>query len=399
MDAFAASSVVFDEARAHTSWTRSSVLSILSGLLPTSHGVHEDDAVVPEEITLISEVLHRAGYRTASVVTNGMVSARFGFDQGYDHFVRLKEQHAKNPEIHQLSDRLNEVFVEWLDGVDGNRPFFAYLHATDPHAPYLPRSPYRETFALDSHFEWGHHGFIEQLTQRRIATEEEHVRSLTALYEAEIAYNDAQFRVLLNSLRERGLERSTIVVLTADHGEEFHDHGRWQHGFTLYEEQLHVPLVMRLPSTSPIGRKRSDPVQHIDLMPTLLHVAGVGPPAGLAGTVLIGHDGSDLLAPPNRAVFAVLERHPRFRKVDSVVKGRFKLIRNQVYDLARPRLELFDIAADPAELRDVAARYPVVSGWLETLLDRARDVNVFRTSAADLDLETEQALRALGYLQ
>jgi hypothetical protein len=202
MDAFAASAVAFERARAHSSWTRSSVVSLLSGLPPEVHGVHGDEETVPDEVTLVPEILQNAGYRTASVITNGMVSGKFGFDRGYDLFVRLTEQHAKNPEIHQLSDRLNEVFLAWLDDALDNGPFFAYLHATDPHAPYLPRSPYRRLLAPNATFDWGRHVFVEQLTQRRIPAGETHVRSLTALYEAEVAFNDAHFGALMDALRK-----------------------------------------------------------------------------------------------------------------------------------------------------------------------------------------------------
>jgi arylsulfatase A-like enzyme len=400
MDGFAESAVVFTRAMSHSSWTRSAVASLLSGLLPTVHGVHGDDQRLPDEITLISEILQPVGYLTASVVTNGMVSEQFGFDQGYDSFERLPEQHASNPEIHELSDRLNDAFLAWIDGVDATRPFFAYLHATDPHSPYQPRSPYREKFAPDAPFRWGRHDRVEALTQGRVRAGASRRQALSSLYDAEVAYNDDQFGRLMDALRDRRLHRTTIVVVTADHGEEFHDHGRWQHGFTLYDEQLHVPLMIGVPWLGGDGpHLRTEPVMHVDLVPTLLHMAGLDVPSDLPGAMLLNRNGSDRLAPADRQSVAVLERHPRFRDVDSITKGRYKLIRNRVYDLARPRIELYDVSRDPQEQQNLVRDRPVISGWLESLLDRARDVEGYASREADIDPETEEALRALGYLE
>jgi arylsulfatase A-like enzyme len=191
----------------------------------------------------------------------------------------------------------------------------------------------------------------------------------------------------------------TLIVLTADHGEEFGDHGRWQHGFTLYQEQLHVPLVAKLPASYAAGRRRDDVVSLIDVAPTLLEAAGVDVAEAMKGRSLRPWSNLDDVPMPGRLVFADLAREPKWRAVNAAIRGDSKLILNHTYDLPRPRREFYDLANDPAENRSLVVTGSVVTGLLETRLRQAAAVERYEARTAELNAEDEEKLRALGYLQ
>ena len=231
-------------------------------------------------------LLQASGYQTAGFTTNGNVSPRFGFEVGFDSYVHLVEQRTE--EIHQLSDVLNDRAFAWLSGRDRKRPFFLYLHATDPHAPYTPRSPFRERFittrqypAITSPRDVDH---LDLNALRRTSPEDPAMRiskEFRALYDAEGAFNDHQFGLLIEWLREHDLYESTFIVVVSDHGEEFYEHQRWAHGKTLYQEQLAVPLIFKLPGRAGAGVVVDGVAQHVDLLPTLLEFLGLPIPLGV----------------------------------------------------------------------------------------------------------------------
>ena len=231
-----------------------------------------------------------------------------------------------------------------------------------------------------------------------------------ALYDAEIAQNDAAFGDFLDELERRGLAATSAVLLTADHGEEFLDHGGWKHGFTLYEEMLHIPFVLRLPAGRGAGRTIATAVDQVDIAPTLLALAGAGPGPDLPGRDLRAlldeaaerSEGADRApALPTRVSFAWLAR-PGARTV-SEVAGAWKLVRqNGPGLLQEPRRALFDLGADPREQRnlfDPARRPPARVRWFEGALAAAlaRHGGGLAAEEVEIDPELEKSLRALGY--
>jgi arylsulfatase A-like enzyme len=225
-------------------------------------------------------------------------------------------------------------------------------------------------------------------------------RDLRTLYDAEIAANDAAFGELLGDLAAAGIRDGAWIVLTSDHGEEFGEHGRWQHGLTLYEEQLRIPLIVRPPGGTARGGRVAHAVGQVDLLPTLLEAAGAEPPPGIQGRSLL-----PLVADPHApfvpsGLFAELSRHPRHRRLEASWSGGYKAIRNLAYDLPRPARELYELASDPGETRDLARRRPV---RVEVLLHRLEAWRLAwpgpprRTATPTPELASR--LKALGYLQ
>jgi arylsulfatase A-like enzyme len=384
LDAFAATATVYDQAWAQSSWTRPAVASILTGLEPEVHGANGRLDRLGGGMATLAGRLAGAGWQTAAVVANPNASAAFGLDRGFEEFVLM-------PPERRLSTDLNTDVLRWLDGRDSRRPFLLYIHTVDPHLPYDPPAPFRERFAAGvERRDLGSTEVVGALLARDLVDEGGFAADLLDLYEAEVASNDHAFGELLDELARRGLDEGTVVIFLSDHGEEFFDHGGWIHGRTLHREVLQVPLVIRLPGQRE-GRRESAPAAHVDLMPTILELAGLTPEPGLHGRSL-------LAAPdPQRAVAAFLD-------LDgwggwSTVQGGRHAIRHRRLGYTGPA-ELYDLEADPAERRDLGGTLAATAG---ALIDEARretldEAGRWTTAPAVIDDELRQRLEALGYL-
>lgn len=395
MDELANESVVFTDARAQSSWTRPSVVSTFTGLYPQTHGVDERNDGLAGEVETLAERLWAAGVDTRAVITNGNVSHQFGLGQGFGEYKRLGEEQSRES-MHVLSDELNQWGLYLLQQhavARGDQPFFLYLHATDPHAPYTPREPFASRFAsgVDRTL-----GSLDSFRRRREgeAPSDESVRDqLLALYDAEVAWTDHQLGVLIDELRERGLWDDTLFVVIADHGEEFLDHGHWEHGRTLYDEQLRVPLMIKPPSGVGTPRRVAGPAGHVDLAPTILDALGVDyDPAEFDGMSLW----PVLAGATDQSTGATSLSHLELsdESLRSVVAGRWKLIE----DLRRERKILFDVERDAAELDQLLQEEPLRAGVLSQERRRLeRTLEAESAEELELDEETKKQLEALGY--
>ncbi len=391
IDRFAQDAVVFDNARAQSSWTRPTVVSLLTGLAPRSHGVNRREDALSDSVDTVAELLAEAGYATAGYVTNGNAGPNFGLDQGFEEFRHLRES-ADAPERHRLSDHLNLWLFHWLENRPRDRPFFLYAHATDPHVPYTPPEPFRSRFAPGVDPEAGHLEHARAVIQGRLPPTEQTRSDLVDLYDAEIAFNDHHFGQLLERLKELDLYESSLIVLVADHGEEFLDHDGWEHGITLFDEQLHVPLMIKLPGGRGAGQRIGATVSQIDVVPTILDLLGVPPPPTL--------DGASLLEVTDRPSFAYLVLADR--QMRSITRRGWKLILD---DSPAPRdgpLQLFQLGADLREAIELAAQRPFerellaqhMRRWELELAQGARAVG----EQAEIPDELRRQLEALGYL-
>jgi arylsulfatase A-like enzyme len=390
IDAFAAEATRFARAIAQSSWTRASVASILTGLHPAVHGANRRQDALPLAARTLAERLEAAGYQTAGLVANGNVAREFGFAQGFEVYeLELDE-----------SDRLNARAFDWLDRRRDGRPFFLYLHAVDPHAPYTPHSPYLERLAPGVPDPGvGSMETLQALEAGRLEPESRR-EDLAALYDVDIAFNDESFGALLRKLRALGLYDSSLIVLVSDHGEEFYEHGGWQHGETLYREQLDVPLIVKLPGQEGAGRVVSAPVQLVDLVPTILAYLGEDPPAGLQGRNLLPAMRVSGDEPWDRDwAFAHLDLDGREK--EAVVTEELSLVETLAGDRPRPAAELFDRSRDPGEQRNLARERPIAVAYLRSLLLAAKLAapSPLPREEAEVSEKLEGQLRALGYLE
>ena len=396
IDALARESVVFDRVVAQASWTKPAVASILTGLYPAAHGATAVRSAIRPEAATLAEILAGHGYATAAFVTNVNVSRPFGFARGFETFDYFPED-ASLPSHHMLSDALNSQVVGWLGARDA-RPFFLYVHASDPHAPYTAgedlrprfRSPAATAAAIDPA------GLRKKFELDWSALTPPEVEELVAEYDAEIAFNDASLGALLDDVKRMGLDDSTLVVVTADHGEEFDDHGGFTHGHTLYDEVIRVPLVIRLPGARRAGERPATLARQIDLLPTVLDEVGVATPPGLPGRALFAATGAN-----DAPVEAMSHTNLGRREISALVTERWKVI-EQLPD-PPAGAEVFDLSADPHEKHSVAAEQPVIAGYGLQRIGRVASAAALavRTPVRPpaIDPDTERTLRALGYAE
>ncbi|NKB89480.1 MAG: sulfatase-like hydrolase/transferase [Acidobacteria bacterium] len=393
LDRFATDAVVFEALQAQSSWTKPAIASTMTGLLPQQHGVQGRQDYLGMDSWTLATVLQMAGYATYAATTNSTVFSDFNFDQGFHEFVELGEQ--PTAEVHQLADAVNEQFFTWLDRRPKQAPFFAYLHTTDPHAPYAPREPYRSMFAseLIADVDINKPANAHRALQPGTSLDAEDVRRhMVGLYDAEIAFNDAQFGLLVERLKAEDLYDSSLIIVLSDHGEEFLDHGAWSHGATLFQEQLHVPLIVKLPNGARAGERVAERAQHVDIFPTVMESAGLDFATAGPGVSLLSL-GNEL---GNRPALSHLALTTTLH--ESVAVGADKLMRSLAPD-GRLQARLFDLVADPGE--SAATTRVVTHGYLLDLLARAALLGIGAESEGQviLDPEMTEQLRALGYIQ
>jgi arylsulfatase A-like enzyme len=395
----------------HASWTKPATATLLTSLVPTSHQAMSKTSALPGEIETLAEALRSHGYTTGGIVSNTNLTEAFGFAQGFDEYQYLgpdylfgaQESSSKLVlyqilrrvwfkavpglrfgDFYQDSGVVNGRAFDFLDRHRGSR-FFLFLHYMDPHDPYF-RHPYDG------------HGIARAANQHPTPGM---AKEMHELYKGEIAYLDQNFGRLLEKLEALGLYEDTVIVLTADHGEEFLDHGGFWHGLTLYDEQIHVPLLVKWRAGERLAAPESlaAPARLIDVAPTLLARAGASAPASMQGLDLAG----DLAArsESQRMVFA--EENHEGNVLRAVRTARWKWIEaNEGNPRGVPPLELFDVSVDPAEQQNLVEREPGTVAELRRHADghelAARQGRVGEAKAAAISDEERASLCALGYL-
>lgn len=409
VDQLAREGLLFRHAVAQSSWTMPSVATLFTGLHPRSHGVtggsclwgkpegRQDEidepacAYLADALPTIAEHAQRAGITTFGVSANPLISHGTNFTRGFETFVEfIPDSQWRNLEG---AGAVNRTFLDWVRPNRAHR-FFAYLQYVDPHHPYTPPDGLAPAApaGLQPAVAQGHIDAIARRVNRDggplLGAPE--IAYLRALYDAEIRSWDAELAALRASLAALGLAESTVIVVTADHGEEFQDHGALLHGTHLYEEQVHVPLIVAGPGIRP--GTVENVAQHIDFLPTVARLLGVPPVAGLPGTDLLAAGARDGRAAVSETRHGV---HTDGTGIElmSVRQGSWKLIQTPTLG----RTELYDLATDPTERVN---RYGESAG--EPLVRALADFQAAAPAPPRVeggDARLHQKLRALGYVQ
>lgn len=395
MSRFMETAAVLTNARSQENWTKPSVATLLSSLLPWEHNTFNDASVLPSSVQVLPELLQGQGFFTGGFIANGYVSDKFGFKRGFSTYHNYIREGRRSVAQSVASDVL-----DWLDARPKDKPFFLYVHTIDPHVPYQPPRDFLELYDAKSYdgpinFQ-KNSALLEAIKLGRLPVTMRDRERLLSLYDASISYHDVYFNVIMNALEQRGLDDDTMVIVTADHGEEFWDHGSVGHGHSLFDELLHVPLLMRVPGVTHAGDRMRTSVGLVDVAPTILQALGIDPPETMTGRSflpeLMGH-----VADAPRATISGFMQGQR-----ALAVGRYKLVQHEYTQSA-----LYDTRADPQESRDVSRERPItlayVRGMLGLTLGRdtgptARSSALHAAQDTQIDEDTERQLRALGYV-
>jgi arylsulfatase A-like enzyme len=408
LDALARRGVQFLDCTATATWTRPSATSILTSLSAPTHGVVWENSSLAGDVVTLAQILRDRGWYTVAFQPNPNAGRPVGLDRGFDEvyemgaLLREAQRHPESFGGLSLSSSSASGTTELIAFLLRRRipdwaglPLFLYVHPTDPHSPYDPRAPFSAIPGLD-----------------RPRPDRETAENLAA-YSRDVRAADHFLRRILRSLGLAGRLDRAVVAFLSDHGEEFGERGGRGHGRNLHDETLRVPLVLRAPGALPAGVLHVPRVSTLDVMPTLLDLAGLEAPPGLEGSSLVAAAGRPAAAgageePDFAHVIGIGVRmrkeaddNPDLIGQIAVLEGRWKCVVLDNGRRRRPRARLFDRVADPGETRDVAAEHPETAARLEAMAwawyDERRGVAHAAETEGDMDPELLEQLRALGY--
>jgi arylsulfatase A-like enzyme/Flp pilus assembly protein TadD len=397
LDRLASQSAIFTHAYSQAPLTPVSHATILTGTYPQFHKVNDFKVPLAKDLPYAPDILRNNGYRTAAFVGSSVLDPKQpfaqGFGRGFDTYdAPFTGWRPGLDRYHTTERRAADVVAHalaWLDTRpqgQGQRPFFMWVHLYDPHHPYEPPEPYKTKYAATP-------------------------------YDGEIAYTDSAVGELLNQLRARGLYDGTLIAVMADHGEALGDHGEDQHGIFLYDETIHVPLLIKLPqdassAKSSVGLRIESRVELVDVLPTILQAVGIAIPKQVQGQSLLELIATQTKLMPssakNDAAQSVL---PQFRDRPAYAETDYphtaygwsslRALRTEKYlYIKAPRPELYGRGADPNATKNLFSTSSAVGATLASQLDVFRQ----KTSSAreapqhDLDPQAQQELEALGYI-
>ncbi len=357
LDRLARESVQFERAFSHSPWTMPSVASFFTSLEPKDHGIADWKQPLDLKLLTLAEHLKANGYRTEGYVSHGVLAPVYQFDQGFDVYDASVVQGRMPREI-STAREITDKAVAALARL-GPAPWLMWVHYFDPHDAYL-----------------AHQGF-------------DYGPRPMDRYDSEIAYTDQQIGRLLDDVRRRGLLDRTVVVFLADHGEGFGEHGSLYHSTTLYDELLHVPLLLRIPGVAP--SRVASTVAVMDVAPTVVSLLGLPIPETFRGQPL-RLAGGRFAPEQDHVVVAETYRDVDLRAIRS---GPWKLI----MDRASGGRKLFDMASDPGERRNLRKQHPELVERLSTRLEAHYAEGSASASRREIPAELQERLRSLGYVE
>jgi arylsulfatase A-like enzyme len=400
LDRLAAAGARFARAYAPSSWTLPSHATLLSGTTQARHGAVAPDRPMRDDVTTLATRLAAQGYHTRGVFSGPFLEARYGFDRGFGEYVscegfaetspnRLDRSHST-----RTSECVRNRVTKW-SRTDGKAPFFWFVHLWDVHYDYVPPARYVRRFDPD---------YAGRLDGRRIAgtgflgnASQRDVAHLLACYDGEVRWVDDTIARLLHHMQRTGRLDDTLVVVTADHGDEFHEHGFKMHRRTVYGEVVHVPLILVGPGV-PRGRVVETPVGLVDVAPTVLDLLGL-PATGMDGRSLRPlMDGTTRAHPPVVSVlYQSREKTPPLPLTIAVRRDAITLMR----PLHETTWVAFDPIHDPAEQTPVPVLDRTLLRQAQAAAARARVRPAVGAAAHTVDLPPakRRQLRVLGYIE
>jgi len=345
-DAFAADATRFEWAQVPGTWSLPSHASLLTGVYPSVHKAVAHEARLSKDVSFIAEQMKKAGFQTAMFSSNGYVSAKWGFDRGWDAYRNFIRENLPNS-----ADYLWKIAKPWVLG-NIRKPEFAYLATVEPHVIYNPPKRF-----LIKYWNKPYKGPIKPtqsgvqlglIKAGKLKINDNDRAYLEALHDGEITESDAFFATFINDLKKAGLYDRSAVVVVSDHGDEFWEHGGLGHGHSVYQELVHIPLIIRAPGVFPKGKVVKADVEVMDLYATLLDLAGIKPDPAMQGTSLLPL-ASDEVGRSPRAAFTI----------DGQIARGLKEVRYRLVQNASQKPELYDELDDRREQKNLAGDHPI----------------------------------------
>lgn len=420
---FADDAIIYDKAFSQASWTKASFGTIFSGMFPECHTAVTKVAALPDDVETVAEALRDGGYYTQGYSNNPNITGVFGYGQGYVNYVDLKPSHVFGgtesvsklgmyevlrrvrekvsdrinlpiniDEYYQSGEKVKDTMLTWLDSdtVPEDNPFFLFTHFMDPHDPY------------------GAPGAAEGGYGRKRMGDnpdpEIYVEKFQAAYNAEIEYLDGQMGAFFQGLKDRGLYDDALIIITADHGEEFCEHGGWWHGQTLYDEQTHIPMMIKLPGNDRGGERNIFIARNLDLAPTMLHFAGLDKGEMMQGQSLFDENNRDT---NSTIAYAYAENNFEGIVLQAVrdTAGKKVIKANEDNKRELKPVEVYDTANDTLEQNDLSED----AGWdatekelldiVDSYLTICEEGAIEASGPAEISSELQDQLDALGYLE
>jgi arylsulfatase A-like enzyme len=399
LSGFARQATSFDLAYSPTSTTGPTHASLFTGLYPIAHRVLKNGLQLSKEHETLAEILKAEDYQTAAIVSSFVLDAKFGYAQGFAYYdddfefsqstisPTQWEGHRVDGAFDRRADYATDRAIGWLKNHRrSNQPFFLFVHYFDPHDPYTPPQPFADRFVPPN-------------------APAKSLKSYIGRYDDEIAFTDQQLGNLLDALKQMALEEQTLVVILSDHGEGLMNHGHMYHGVHIYEEAVRVPLLFRWPNRIPSGRVLSAPVGLISFTPTILDLVNIESDRrsfqshSLAAS-LRGETGLD----PQQPIY-LYRRYYKTGKIGKIaVKGDKFGIRTGPWKYIEGKeektKELFDLAADPKERRNLCGKFPEKATQLASQLAKWKQRHGRKVfGQGTISKEDLERLKTLGYVE
>lgn len=400
-------SLTFRRHYTHIATTLPSFTALFTSLYPREHGVLKNGMVVDPELPTLAETLASAGYQTAGFVSAAVLHNDYGIARGFDVWdddmnSRHQVSAVAGPKI--LSDEVTERAIAWLSRRDTSRPYFLFMHYFDPHNPenvpqlWRNKYPFRNDLLIRLLY---HKLHFKKLDPHWVLARR------NSWYYGAVSYTDHWIGQLLSYHKRNGLYDDALIILTADHGEGLGDHAWVDHAALLYEEQIRIPLIVKLPGQRRAGDVIDGLTEHIDLAPTILEAANLDPLPNVSGRSWWSDMLDGRVAGKDFVVGQRQQYDPGHTLVD--LRGRERVVHGIQYFLATCRhklitekgrgSELYDLSQDPKELKDLADKNPDIVQELSKMLEAWKESHLpVGKSVVKNDQITLDRLRALGYL-
>ncbi len=401
IDRIAGECVFFSGASTPISHTMPAHTSLFTSRYPREHKALYNGWKYREKFPLLAESMKAAGFNTGAIVASGILKSRRGLNKGFNFYEdefeasRFRESRQEGKKFRKTADEVVDRAIEWLKGQDHKVPVFLFLHFFDAHDEYdFTPEKYKLMFPTDPE--------LVSIMQRR--GQDSMYIDLINQYDGSIRFIDDELLRLWESLKQADIYDNALIIITSDHGEGLGEHDWYKHGLYVYEEQMHVPLIIRFPKSEHAGKSIDAMVNLVDIAPTILDFCGLPPLPDLRGYSLLPvvKGGKDRV---RKYQFYERRWYPEEnqKRIQNWAPGEKRGIRDERWKYIFASMdddELFDLEKDPHELDNIISRHPEMAGALREQLDKyVGMVEIGELRPQRLDRESRKELEALGYLR